>query len=278
MRSFRAKPPLTKTKANRGSHLPMRDIPKNTHPIVFLHIPKTAGQSVHNQLAQAVGPANVSPVRVHTQAPSGPAQFPKGYDLYSGHIDWTDLACVPHPRFAFSVLRDPRERIASFYFYLLKEARQLTSLQLELPEHAGKKAILSRSVDSYFFGGDAAWTAFIQDHYDNFYCRYFGSGKIRAGAEFGAMTDRRKLRAALRNLSNLDWVYHVNNLSALADDLNTLFGFNLDFDRHRANLGDRPMNEPRWPRLMDRLEKDTTRTLLEDFVTLDLALMERMEF
>ncbi|WP_430450438.1 hypothetical protein [Rhodophyticola sp.] len=63
--------------------------------IVFLHIPKTAGQTIHSELARVVGAKAVSPVRVHTQAARGVAQMPPGYRLYSGHIDWEALDTLP---------------------------------------------------------------------------------------------------------------------------------------------------------------------------------------
>ncbi|MGH1576154.1 sulfotransferase family 2 domain-containing protein [Planktotalea sp.] len=255
----------------------MLDSQNTPPPIVFLHIPKTAGQTVHNELSRAVGEREVCPIRLHTQAASQEAQLPKGYSLYSGHIDWTALDQIPKPRFVFSILRDPRERIASFYFYLRKEAAALSEEQRSRPQNAGKRAVLERSTDDYFFGGDAAWQAFIEDHYDNFYCRYFGSRRIRAGQGFTVMPERRKLRGALRNMSKIDWVYSLNNLDGLQSDLNSLYGFDLDFTGKRDNAGDRPISEPRWPRLMERLEDDTSRERLEQFVELDLSLMQRLE-
>ena len=81
-------------------------------PIVFLHIPKTAGQTVHNELARAVGQQGVSPIRVHGQAPTPDDQLPKGHRFYSGHIDWLALDQIEKPRFVFSILRDPRGKIS----------------------------------------------------------------------------------------------------------------------------------------------------------------------
>lgn len=246
-------------------------------PIVFLHIPKTAGQTVHNELVRAVGEGDVSPVRLHTQAPTAEEQLPSGYRLYSGHIDWTALDQIAKPRFVFSILRDPRERIASFYFYLLKEANALDPEALDAPHNAGKNRILNQSAEDYFFGGDEAWQAFIRDHYDNFYCRYFGTQRIRAGHGFSEMPERRKLRGALRNMSKIDWVYSLDNLAALEDDLRDLYGFDLNLTDTHNNVGDRPASEPRWPRLLALLEEDASKSRLEDFVALDQSLMQRLE-
>ena len=255
----------------------MLDLSTSAPPIVFLHIPKTAGQSVHNELVRAVGQPAVSPVRVHTQSSTPEGQLPDGYQLYSGHIDWTALDQIPKPRFVFSVLRDPRERIASFYFYLLKEARLLDADALSAPQNAGKRAILESSADEYFFGGDEAWQAFILDHYDNFYCRYFGTKRIRSGPDFAAKPERRKLRGALRNLHKIDWIYSVENLTALEDDLRTLYGFELDLTNTHNNVGDRPISELRWPRLLARFENDANQARLEEFIKLDVALMQHLE-
>ena len=255
----------------------MLDSSTITAPLVFLHIPKTAGQTVHNELAKAVGPSNVSPIRVHSQASMAKDQFPAGYRLYSGHLDWSDLDHIAHPRFTFSILRDPRERIASFYFYLMKDAKALSNEARKAPENIGKRTILEQSADDYFFGGSDAWRAFILDHYENFYCRYLASQKIRAGLAFGAQSNRKKLRLALRNLHKIDWIYSIDNLAALESDLKDLYGFELDFDETRTNSGDRPTAERRWPRLLEQLEHDSSRSKLEAFVELDLALMDRLE-
>lgn len=268
---------FTETKGNSLTSARMFDSTTSLPPIVFLHIPKTAGQTVHNELVRAVGQSCVSPVRVHTQAQSPEEQLPEGYKLYSGHIDWQALDVIPKPRFVFSILRDPQERIASFYFYLLKEARALDTAALALPQNAGKRAILERSADDYFFGGDAAWQGFILDHYDNFYCRYFGTQRIRAGTGFTQMPERRKLRGAMRNMHKIDWVYSVENLAALETDLNSLYGFDLNLTNKHNNVGDRPITEPRWPRLVARLEKDESRARLEAFTALDFSLMQRLE-
>jgi hypothetical protein len=255
----------------------MFDQPKLIAPIVFLHIPKTAGQTIHNELARAVGKHSVSPIRVHSQAKEEQTQFPPGYQLYSGHLDWLELDQIAKPRFVFSILRDPKERIASFYFYLLKEAKKLSESDLNKPEHIGKRIILERNADDYFFGGDDAWRAFILDHFDNVYCRYFGSQKIRAGQSFSSLRDRRKLRSAFNNLGKIDWIYSIDNLGALEADLAELYGFDLNFSEARTNVGDRPVHEKRWPSLLSNFERDASSTQIERFVKLDSQLMQQLE-
>ncbi len=78
-------------------------------------------------------------------------------------------------------------------------------------------------------------------------------------------------------MSKIDWVYSVENLAALEDDLQTLYGFDLNLTGTHNNVGDRPATEPRWPRLLARLESDANKSRLEAFTELDHALMLRLE-
>ena len=97
------------------------------HPIVFLHLPRTGGGAAHAALARVVGAPRVSPVRSAGQAAPGAAQFPPGYALYSGPLDWNGIETLPRGRFTFTVLRDPQERIASLYFHFRALAEAVSS-------------------------------------------------------------------------------------------------------------------------------------------------------
>lgn len=243
--------------------------------IVFLHIPKTAGQTVHNALVRAVGADAVSPIRVHTQAaPAG--QFPPGYRLYSGHLDWTELDSLPAPRFVFSILRDPRERIASFYFYLRKEAEALDRAALDRPENLGKKRALSWTAEDYFFGGDPAWQDFIRDHYDNFYCSYFATRRMRGRAEIAGLAEQERLDRAVAGAGSLDGLYTIADLAPLEADLSRLLSRPVSFAGTHANRGPLSPGTPRWPELVALLGSDRLARRLDGFATLDSQLLDRL--
>lgn len=245
-------------------------------PIVFLHIPKTAGQTIHNALTGLVGPDRVSPVRVHSQVGEGASQMPSGYSLYSGHLDWTDLESLPERRFVFTVLRDPRERIASFYFYLLKEAAALNQQALERPENKGKRAILTRSAEDYFFAGTPAWRHFVRDHYDNFYCSYLATRKVRGWLEIQSLRRAEKLVAALDNAARINRIYTTRNLGALETDIANRYGTKISVVNTYTNRGGISRDKLRWPMLLERLESDRAVRELERFATIDLALIDRL--
>lgn len=243
-------------------------------PIVFLHVPKTAGQTIHNEIAGQLPEGAVSPVRVHPQSESG-QQYPEGYSFYSGHLDW------PEPNrfddaFMFTILRDPRERIASFYFYLLKEAEKLPGTELAKPQHTGKRMVLTHSADEYFFGGSKMWQLFIRDHYDNVYCRYFASGKLRGFGPTMNLSTKQLLAQANAGHRRLDKVYHLSDLSQLERDLSSLYDFETQLVGNYHNAGRLPQSKSRWPLLLDHFETDRARRRIKSFVTLDEAFLDRM--
>lgn len=243
-------------------------------PIVFLHIPKTAGQTVHNGLSRAVRAHRVSPIRVHTQALLAKDQFPAGYSLYSGHLDWADMAHLPAARFVFTVLRNPAERIASFYFYLQREAAGLAPAVLNLPQNIGLKRALDWIPDDYFFGGDDAWQVFIRSHYDNFYCSYFATRRMLGWGETAEMTPARLLKKACTGLAGMDRVYSTNDLPAMEQDLNTRFGMRLRVAGRYDNTSGEPAQSLRWPRLLAGFATDAACLRMEQLVQLDQRLTD----
>ena len=243
--------------------------------LVFLHIPKTAGQTVHSGLARVAGAAGVSPVRVHTQAAQD-AQFPAGYRLYSGHLDWVGLEAVARPRFVFTVLRDPRERIASFYFFLLEQARELDPEALSRPENTGKRMLLDRSADDYFFAGDAGWQTFIRDHYDNFYCSYFATRRMRGWKEVAQLDEQALVDRAMAGARTLDAIYSTAALAALERDIAARTGETVGIADRQVNAGPGPRGARRWPELLSRFESDAARHRIEEFARRDDRLVARL--
>lgn len=249
-------------------------------PIVFLHIPKTAGQTIHAELSRVVGSGAVSPVRVHTQAAPGAAQMPGGYGLYSGHIDWQAIDTLPDRRFVFTVLRDPRERIASFYFYLLREAQTLDADELAKPARTAARMILTHSADDYFFGGDARWQAFVNDHYNNMYCSYLITRQICGWSTLTHLPRTEIVQAAMDAKTPITRIYSTDTLAELEADIAARTGQTISVADRYVNAGpDAGPQAPaklRWPQLCARFERDSSQQRLSHFARLDQRLMARL--
>lgn len=246
--------------------------------IVFLHIPKTAGQTIHTALCNAVGPEAVSPIRVHTQVADGPSQFPPGYRLYSGHLDWEAIERVPKPRFVFTVLRDPLERLASFYFYIRRQAERISLDELAKPNRIGMRMALLHGPDEYFFGGNEKWREFVRDHYHSVYCSYLISRRIRGFFSISKMNTSERVDLALKASKNLDGIYSVETLDVLQQDLHRKLGIEVDLTGRTVNAGPEGQGGGRWDRLNEIIEKDETRQGILEFVRSDQLLLSRINF
>ena len=144
--------------------------------LIFLHIPKTAGQSVFQYLENTFDSADVCPFRVNHQYLDASID-PNDFVVHSGHIDWKLLEeALTGEKIFFTVLRAPLDRILSYYLYLRKEASKLSVADLASDQSAGLRAALYMTPDEYFVDCKGEMREFIDDHYDNFYLNYF-SGK-----------------------------------------------------------------------------------------------------
>lgn len=224
-----------------------------------------------------LGPDAVSPVRTHTQVPSTSAQFPEGYKFYSGHLDWDDDTVFAAPQFTFSVLRDPRERLASFYLYMLSRAKQMPEDQLELPHNIGLKRLLAGPPDDYFFAGDTQWQLFISDHYDNFYTGFFAARRLRERSDLKGLSGAERMARALANIDALPvHLYDVSEIERLEEDLENLIGQRPQLASRRDNVGTSGVGTKRWPSLIDMFDKSSNARRLERFVEDDLTLMSQI--
>jgi hypothetical protein len=200
--------------------------------VIFLHIPKTAGQSVHAFLQTMFAREEVCPARENFQLIPLPIVQLRKYRLFSGHLDWCLLDVVSAPRFVFTILRHPIERILSFYFYLRFKAATLSAEALQARENQGLNAALNLTPDEYFSGGTPGLRQFIDDHYDNFYSYYFCGRSFNARHKLRSIMTRqnsdlsedRIVDIAIENLREIDRVYTTHDLDRLEADVRTALG------------------------------------------------------
>lgn len=84
--------------------------------LIFLHIPKTAGTSLHDVLTGYFQKKEICPER-RRDLSHKPTEYFEPYRFFSGHFTAESITKVPGRKFAFTVLRDPYERIMSLYYF-----------------------------------------------------------------------------------------------------------------------------------------------------------------
>ncbi len=247
--------------------------------VIFLHIPKTAGQSVHAALVDAFGEKAVCPARVNDQLKLMSISELHQYRVFSGHFDWTMLDCLKGPTYVFTVLRDPLERLLSFYLFLHRQGGLLSPKDRNKPQQQGMKAAFELSPREYFTGGPPHLRKFLDEHYDNFYTYFFAGRHYRARsnlvglARSGTLQRERLLSMARDNMSHLDAVFSVDNMAQVMATIRTLGDrpIKADDDYH-ANVGDAGSVADRIARVKAMGGDDETFQRIEEFCELDREL------
>lgn len=93
--------------------LPWRKSKAGTVPALFLHIQKTAGTSLINQARQYYGSSIIS----HGDFCKFLPDQLEGIRFVSGHFGYSYARHLMAGRYSFTFLRDPAERILSFYYF-----------------------------------------------------------------------------------------------------------------------------------------------------------------
>ncbi len=87
-------------------------------PVLFLHIAKTAGTSIVHFFRQRLPAGSVCSHGDFLQYPAGRIQFREqllGHRFISGHFGYRHVADLIGECYSFTFLRDPVERVLSFY-------------------------------------------------------------------------------------------------------------------------------------------------------------------
>lgn len=250
--------------------------------VLFLHIPKTAGQSVHAALEYAFGKENICPARVNDQLLTYSVSDLSRYQVFSGHLDWSLLDCVPGPTYRFTILRDPMDRILSFYFYLRGKAENMSREELSKPYNLGLRAALEMSPDDYFLGGDQGLRRFLDNHYDNFFTYYFAARRYSGRADLaglirrGELSEKQVLDMAFSNLDVLDDVFTIDRIEMVFARLAELSGKNELVNKiNRVNVNTDVQAQERESRLRELGAGQATMERIEAYCRMDKPLWDK---
>lgn len=181
--------------------------------IVFLHIMKTAGSSVRRRLIELAGDAPVWRREEHGRPGDAPQAELARHRVLMGHFGIHDARHVPAPRFVFTVLRDPRERLVSLYHFLSRHREEVARSRGLRP------ALVARAcgLEAFLANPDPL----VQDQVRNVITRtlageYRPVGPDRYAQAWEsareAITGGELLRRAIANLLALDFVTFTDRL------------------------------------------------------------------
>lgn len=243
--------------------------------IIFLHIPKTAGQSIHAALVNAFGKDAVCPARVNEQLRLLSVTELNRYQVFSGHLDWALLDCIKGPKYVFTVLREPADRILSFYFYLRDQGAKLTDEDRARPEHEGLTAAYEFTPNQYFMGGAPHLRRFLDDHYDNFYTYFFAGRHYHSRSQMvgllqcGTATEKDLLTLAADNIALLDGVFPLENIGGVFSAIRDISGKEIQDEAYRTNVNTNVAANERQSRLRELGADAQTMARIRHFCRMD---------
>jgi len=96
--------------------------------LIFLHIPKTAGQTLHTIIEKQYDTNHIFSIGINTQEridefKKFSEEERKNIRVLKGHMSFGMHEFMPQPCTYITLLRDPVERIISSYYYVLREPR-----------------------------------------------------------------------------------------------------------------------------------------------------------
>lgn len=224
--------------------------------VVFLHLMKCAGTSIHQALHSMFDDDDFYAERFHLGVTRGePAEDLSPYRVFSGHFDSLDLPHFPEGSLKFTSLRDPVERALShFNFWQSHDRDYLAS--------AGLRGMLSATEMTAleFFNSDSPD---FRNNFDNYYVRSF-SGSRRDGRSLVNRPEEH-LQIAIDTLSGFDHIGRTDEVDSTIDWVARQFGFDPALvTRERLNQlnswEDNPLLHrveptPRTPELLEAIEK-----------------------
>ncbi|KIT15148.1 Sulfotransferase family protein [Jannaschia aquimarina] len=170
----------SRMKASFGRQKPrLRDMSERR--VIYLHIPKCGGTTMHGLLTQWYGKENVHSERFNRLYHAPAADLAHSL-VFSGHYDFYSTQFVPGNTFRLSFLRDPMERLISLYHFHRAHSPEIVERNnLVLARWAQEN-----DIDAYFSDERVRAHASI----DNTMARHFSNIPQVPHAGLGDISDR----------------------------------------------------------------------------------------
>ncbi|MEM0908653.1 MAG: hypothetical protein AAGJ94_14895 [Pseudomonadota bacterium] len=236
--------------------------------VVFLHIPKCGGSSLSAMLASKFRKEEVLFRRDDILPTMGPAELRK-YRYFTGHFSKYGIDAVPGPKRVVTVLREPRERILSLY-YFWRSHRGDVAKRLNL-----KGPLLARELSLVDFLKSKSPE--VVSSVNNFLVRVM-LGPVQINASQGFRLDDREycVETAITNLQRFNYVAFTDTLDHDVKEMMPLIGLGDVDSVERRNTFDNLTDNPAHFEPIEREEpNDEAWDCLRRLTFLDMAFYKR---
>jgi len=210
---------------------------------VFLHIQKTAGTSIVEAAAKHYGGSWISHLDYSGKSPDDVRRtfFISGHFGYAYALQW-----MPD-RYSFTFLRNPEDRIISFYYY----CRGCSRSEYQINELAH-----SLSLNEFLDCGLHDWRIkpYIWNHQTWQLALGWGNLQSKRLYEF---SEDELIARALTNIMNFDHIGLTESFDADYREISKALGFPYSRKSHKANTASRPAFESLPDFTIQKLERLT---------------------
>jgi hypothetical protein len=192
--------------------------------LVFLHVPRTGGTTLHHHLSANFAPDEICPERFSRLERYSTEQLGK-WRFFSGHFNADEIRRIPGPLFVVTILRNPIERLLSnYYFWKRHRPEIIKQHHLEGPKLARRGTLLD------FLRSDNGG---VLDSTNNMLARRFagqtyawpdGKWRARINDRGFEVTDLQIVHRALGNLLSFQVFDDVSCLHDIYNSVAQVFG------------------------------------------------------
>lgn len=222
------------------------DCMKTTPKIFFDHIPKTAGSSLRMFFAEAFGEEKVSPALKNMKAASALSIY-RDMQVIIGHFGFIPGDTLPEGYIHATVLRDPRERVLSDYYYQREDVPDMGLGQEE-------RAIKELPIEEVFF-------------HPQYSKRFYNFQAVHFAAFFHlqpqSLPPDELLSLAKKGLEQYHLVGTNERLSEFIEHIKTVFGLPKDLILKRYNVTSRRKRFSEMPLTLQKRIEELNRVDLE---------------
>ena len=197
---------------------------KVTPRLVFLHVPRTGGTTLHHHLAAHFAPHEICPERFSRLHQYGPDQLEK-WRFFSGHFNADEIRRIPGPLFVITILRNPIERLLSnYYFWKRHRSEAIEKRGLDGPRlvKCGSLADFLRSKQGIVL--DSANNMIARKLAGQVHAWPDGSWRARVGDKGFEVTDLQIVHRALGNLLSLNVYDDISALQSIYARIAQVYG------------------------------------------------------
>lgn len=234
--------------------------------VAFMHLPKTGGTSIHSMLTSVFEKDQVCPERFNGFNAYTVDELAQ-YELFSAHMDFYSLTRIAQPAFTITLLREPKQRILSLYYFWKSQKHE----HIERHNLAGPRFAKSHSLVEFLRDLPDKLAKDI----DNTYVRNFLGRLVESPVGVFPIEDNDAVRVAMRNLMRIDTVSFLDDIETTTHEIFARLALPapelLPKMRARENFG---IDDPNTEMVEDEELTDEIDALLNEYTRLDRRIYE----